>query len=193
MPLVTQIEIQRRGGACAKYPSSCVIRDLLARAGLLKPFRQLHVLDLTYGRGLFWKTMPQAVIFAFDIRRLDWVRRPKCFVRAAAWAWKHYINNIAECLGNIDLVVADPPWVVKGTSTRRHYGLDRAFGSVWHILNAAAEAARYFNSYLLLHLKDRYKPEGFAIVSQIYFLPMTRYLNLHKPNPYTWWGVLAPE
>lgn len=161
---------------------------------MLKPFRQLRVLDLTYGKGLFWKTIPHALIYAFDIRRLDWVRRPKCFMKAPAWAWRHYVNIITDCLrGKPDLVAVDPPWATKGTSTRRYYGLDRAFGSIEHILDATVEAARHFNSYLLVHLKDRYEPRGFDIVTETYFLPITRYLNLHRENPYTWFAILRPR
>ena len=186
--VVSQVEVQRRGGVCARYPSACIVRELLLRAGLLEPFRPVRVLDLTYGRGIFWAALPQALIYGIDIRRLDWVRRPRCFRETTAWAWRRYASEVESCLGGSPgLVAVDPPWSERGSSTRRYYGLDRAVGSVDAILGAALHAATHYGSILLVHLKDRWVPEGFETVEEILWEPVTRYLNA---GSYTWFGLL---
>ncbi len=193
MRVMEQVEVQRRGGLCARYPSSCIVVGLLGDAGLLRPLQPLRVLDLTYGRGMFWAAA-NTVVVGFDIRILDWVVEPRCFWGKPAWAWKYYADDIEECLGGPpDLVAVDPPWSARGSSTRRYYGLDRAVGDVASILEAAREASMHYNAALLVHLKDRWVPESHVILAELYWEPLTRYMNRSRNGPYTWWGVLEPR
>ena len=180
--IVDQRDMQRRGGICAKVPVACMVADLLRSAGL--EAKSLTVFDITYGEGRFWAASRPRVLIGADINMLDWVVKPDVFIPAPAWqSWR-----IVKKLGiQVDLIVADPPWSDRGSSKRRHFGLDRALGSPRLILEAATRAARELGAkYLLVHFKNRWVPQGFSVVSERTWSPVTRYVQAGT----TWWGLL---
>ena len=200
MELITQTEVQRRGGPCARYPIGCVVRDLLARAGVLRPLQPLRVLDLTYGQGIWWTALPQARVAGFDVKRLDWRRRPRCFFRQPCQSWRLREREIAECLGgHPDLVAVDPPWekCVNGNGCRGreiggryHYRASQAVGSPESILEAARQAAEYFSAPLLVHYEAPWRPEGFTVAVEVWWKPFLP--NVDKYGYRNWWAVLRP-
>ena len=183
----------------SRYPSSKLVAWLLDRAGLLKPFKPLRVLDLTYGQGIFWDAIAHRVVVAgFDVKRLEWVTTPRCFFEAPAQDWKRYSSRIRECLHRVDLVVVDPPWqkCVKGNGCRGrgiggryHYRVSHATGSPQSILIAAADAAAYYNTPLLVHYKERWIPQDFNLLVETWWKPFLP--NVDKYDYKNWWGILA--
>ena len=86
--IISQTDVQRRGGPCSKYPVSCVVRDLLDAAGLLLFGKPLRVIDLTYGQGIWWYALKgKAIVAGFDPARLSWRVRPRCFFNSYAQRW----------------------------------------------------------------------------------------------------------
>ena len=179
--IIDQREIQRLGGVCARFPVSCLIRQLLDEAGLLKPFSKIKVLDLTYGEGRFWPALPQAEVWGFDVQRLRWVRQPQRFYQKSCEHWKKLVAD-----QDFDLVVADPPFIAykRGWEMRKHYYLTAAIPT---ILNEARKAARHFNAYLLVHFMWRAQPFGFEIITEAWFSGWGRYAKVNVPS---WFGVM---
>ncbi|MEB2836680.1 MAG: hypothetical protein GSR80_000627 [Desulfurococcales archaeon] len=186
----------------SRYPSAKLVAWLLSEAGLLRFGEPLRVLDVTYGQGVFWDALKGRVLVAgFDIKRLGWVVRPRCFFEAPAWAWRYRVDEVEACLGGgPGLIAVDPPWeeCAKGNGcrgrepgARYHYRVSRAVGRPQLILEAAASAALHWSARLLVHYKERWVPEGFAVVVEAYWKPFLP--NVDKYGYRNWWGVLAPR
>ncbi len=185
--MITQLEVQKLGGPCARAPVSCMVKMLLERAGLSPA--ELVVFDTTYGEGRFWAASRPSLLIGADIACLDWVVEPDIFIKKPAWqSWK----TVKKLGIHVDVVVVDPPWIERGNSKRRHFGLDKALGSHRLILEAAARATRELGArYLFVHYKTTWVPEGFRVVAEEKWLPVTRYIDYNKENPTTWWGLLS--
>lgn len=183
MALVHQVEVQRQGGVCAAYPSSCLVRNLLKEAGLFKPFQYLRVLDLTFGQGVFYYSFKSSVqVYAFDIRRLNWVTKPYRFYQASCDKWKKQLPSDAR----FDLVVVDPPFTPHVHRRRGHY---RDNGSISLCLVEALKAAEQYNAPMLIHFMWRTQPYGFKVLSEAWYQGWSRLTRMPRP---TWFGVLAP-
>jgi len=192
--VVSQIEVQRWPGR--GYPSSKLVLYLLREAGLLKPFERLRVVDMTFGQGVWWMSLPQARIAGFDVRRLDWKRRPSCFFQQPCQSWRLRVAEIEECLGGQpDLVAVDPPWErcvkgngCRGRGARYHYRASRAVGPPESILEAARQAALYWGVHLLVHYETRWIPAGLKPVVELWWKPFLP--NVDKYDYRNWWAVL---
>ena len=182
-PIISQISIQKKGGICARIPSACMIRKLLSEAGI--DISIIRVFDITYGEGRFWAASRPRLLIGADIAILEWIIEPDVFIKKPAWqSWRVLANLDIR----VDLVAVDPPWVERGNSKRRHFGLDRALGSPRLILEAAETAARELGAkYLLVHYKNYWIPEGWSIVVHYFWQPMTRYMSAGP----TWWAILT--
>ena len=186
MRLIRQSEVQARGGKCARFPTSCVVRDLLAEAGVLKPFKRIRILDMTFGEGRFWAAIPNAEVWGFDVRRLEWVVEPKRFFMKSCENWRKEDEVMRQ---RFDLVVADPPFSPyhRGWQKRNHY---RARGEIALILYEARKASLYFGAPLLVHFMGRFQFWGFHIVAEAWYLGSYSLARNRFPS---WFGVLAPE
>ncbi len=184
--LVDQREIQARGGKCARYPVSCLIGELLARAGVIKPLRRFKVLDLTFGEGRFWAALPNAEVWGFDIRRLRWVVKPSRFYNESCEGWRKHEEILSQ---SFDVVVADPPFspYQRGWEKRGHY---RDNGSIPIILYEARKAAIHFRAPLLIHFVGKLVFYGFRVMAEAWFLGISHLTQMSFP---TWFGVLSPE
>ncbi len=178
--IIDQITIQKKGGICKKYPSACLVRDLLTESGLIKPFSEFKVLDLTFGRGIFWAALPQAKVFAFDIRKLDWVRKPYRFFHESCKNWKKRLAN-----HKFDLVCADPPFSPyhRGNDARKYY-YER---DIALILYEAIKAAEYYQAPLLVHFLAKLQYHNTEVMTETWFQGRSRYAKMPRP---TWFGVL---
>lgn len=181
----------------SRYPSSKLVAWLLAEAGVLRPLQPLRVLDLTYGQGIWWHAIRGRVAIAgLDVRRLNWVVKPRCFILSPAQEWRGARARLEECLGGPpDLVAVDPPWqeCIKGNgcqASRRHYRVTAAIGSPESILEAAADAARAYRAPLLVHFRERWVPEGLNPVIEVWWKPFLP--NVDKYGYRNWWAVLKP-
>jgi len=168
------------------HPSRIVL-SLLVRAGIdiLTPIR---VLDLTYGRGTWWAEAPQAVVYGVDVRRLDWVRAPRCFRLAPAQSWRQFADDVVKCLGEPPQVVAvDPPWGAEGgllRSLRPHW--QRAVGSPHSIIKVALDAASHFGAVALVKWRERLS--GVNVLAEA----CTKTPLATKKAATAWWAVVRP-
>ena len=186
MRVVHQVEIQKQGGSCAKYPSSCIVRQLLDSAGLLQFGRTLNVLDLTYGQGIFYYSIGLKVkVYGFDIHRLVWVTKPFAFYNTSCEKWKKVLPSSI----GFDLVVVDPPWSIyrRGWEKRGHY---YGNGSFVLCVTEAVKASEHYNAPLLLHAPWKLVPPNYNVVTEVWFQGWSRLTKMPKP---TWFGLLKPE
>lgn len=183
--VVDQRDIQKRGGVCARIPVSCIVHAVVHNAGLA--LGRLTVFDVTYGEGRFYAAERPELLIGADIAVLSWVVEPDVFIRKPVWtSWK-----VVKRLGvKPNMVVVDPPWSERGSSRRRHHGIESALGTPKVILRYAVEACINLDvEYMLIHYRERYVPKGFELVSELLFVPVTRYLN-NKLKMTTWFGVV---
>jgi len=166
---------------------SRIVLSLLARAGIdvLSPVRAL---DLTYGRGTWWAEAPQAAVYGVDVRKLEWVRAPRCFRLATAQMWRQFADEVVQCLGGSPQVVAaDPPWGAEGgllRSLRPHW--QRAAGSPHSIIKAALDAARHFGAVALVKWRERLP--GVDVLAEA----CTKSPLATKRAATAWWAVVRP-
>jgi len=174
--IVDQRDIQRRGGRCAKYPTSCLIHDMLERLLRKQGLRpeDLVVLDTTYGEGRFYGAWRPYRLIACDIRRWEWVVRPDVFVRAPSWSCWRKLG-----LESVDLVVVDPPWMEKpGNGTREPYMLRYAFGSPETIILGAITTAEMLQAkHVLVHYTRYILRPGWRIAGAVKYVYVSRYLK----------------
>lgn len=189
--VVDQREIQRRGGKCARFPSSCVILDLLREAGL--EAREINIFDSTYGEGRFWGAAPRPrLLVGADIRILDWVVEPDVFIKKPVWAsWR----VVARLGVNVDLYVVDPPFRMqergKGIKKREHYHPRYALGSTELILREAVNAASRLQArYLLVKYFEPYQPgTGWRLAAQRFFRMLLGPATVKREFT-SWYGLL---
>ena len=182
--IVHQVEIQRQGGVCVKYPTSCIVRQLIRK--LLEPLRPIRVLDLSFGEGRFYAALEnKACVTGLDIQMLPWIVKPCRFYRANAMEWRARVPNNAR----FDLVVADPPWSPyrRGWEKRFHY---QANGGIPAVMYAAEKAAKHYNAHLLIHFMGKYIPYGYELVDELWYQGWSRLTKMPKP---TWFGLLKPR
>ena len=175
----------RLGAGSARAPVACLVAKL-ARHALSKSLRELMVLDLTYGYGLFYLAERPRFIIAFDPNVetvLEWRVAPDLYIPQPAWKWK----LILELGIRPDLIVVDPPWTRQPNSRRRIYGW--ILGTERLILEAAAQASRHYNAPLLVHYETRWVPDGFTVLAELWFRAIYRARNRDRA---TWFGVLKP-
>lgn len=180
--MVDQRELQRRGGRCALFPVSCMVALLVERASL--SLEALTVFDVTYGEGRFYAYKRPRLLIGADIAVHRWVVKPDMFIPRPAWSSYKPLQALEA---TVDMVVVDPPWSVRGNSARRHFGIDMAVGGPEAILWSAAKAAETLDArYLLVHYKQQWLPQGWTIVVEAEWTPVTRYNTESR----TWWTIL---
>ena len=171
--VINQREIQRRGGKCSRYPSSCIIWDILKEAGLAERAGELIIFDATYGEGRFYTAWPRRpfLLLAADIAILHWEVRPDAFIQLPVWAsWR-----VVERLGvKPDVYVLDPPFRMyergRGVERRDHYLPRNGLGTPEVILREGVRAAsRLQAEWLLIKYAEPVKPEGWVLVAERYF------------------------
>lgn len=182
--IIEQKDIQKKGGKCARYPTSCIVRDLIAAARLFKPFKPLVILDLTYGEGRFYVSFKNKVkLYGFDILRLEHVVKPYRFYNKSCEKWKRYRDEI----NNVDLVVVDPPFMPyrRGNEKRKHYA---ANGAAITCTNEALKAAEYYNAPVLIHYPFKITPYQWKILEEVWFMGYAAV----KLKP-TWFGIITKD
>ena len=140
---------------------------------------------MTYGRGRMWTCLPldRVNITALDVVRWPWEVEPDTFMPLPAWRWPRVPSP-----DGFDVVAVDPPWAM-GKRGREAYGrveFQHLVGSVNAILNAAVEAARYYNALLLVHWRQQWVPRGWRVAGERW----TR-TNIYGNYATSWWGLLA--
>ena len=185
MTIIQQSELRKKGGFCAKYPSSCVVRMLLKDAGLFKPFKTIKVLDLTFGQGIFYYSFKSVVqVYGFDIKRLNWVTKPYKFFNMSCDKWKKKIDE-----DHFDLIVVDPPFSPydRGWERRLHY---KDNGNISLCLTEALKAAEKYNAPMLIHFIWKIIPYGFKPIVEVWFQGWSRLTKMNRP---TWFGIIVKE
>jgi predicted RNA methylase len=89
--------------------SYVIVRRLL---GYIYAGRPLNVVDLTYGVGRFYRLSRPMIgrIIAVDIEKHRWEIEPTVFYQMDCRVFVSKVLNKEIELGDVDLVVVDPPW-----------------------------------------------------------------------------------
>ena len=89
-----------------------IVRKLL---GYIYAGRPLNIVDLTYGVGRFYRLSRPMIgrIVAVDIRRYEWEVEPTVFYQMDCVDFVSRVLNKEIELGDVDLVVVDPPWSIE--------------------------------------------------------------------------------
>lgn len=171
---VDQREIEKLGGVAVKYPVSFL---------LSKIFRELQakrILDVTYGRGRFYKVYRPKLLVGCDPVIWEWVVNPDIFIRRPVWGVYDVLKKINYF--NFDIIVVDPPFGQRG-SKRPEYFTEHALGGPDFIISCAFElATRIKTPYVLLHYKKRTRVPNWDIVKTIKFQYFARYLKNPETN-----------
>jgi len=176
--VIDQRDIQRKGGLCAKYPSSYVVCELLKRFGIKR------VLDVTFGRGRFYKLCRRDVelLVASDPAKWPWLTVPDAFYQATVWQLYNAIKAGSLSIDSIDCVVVDPPrW--SGAEYKRRGEYNFLIGSPRLIIEYATKVARIVGStYMLLHFNKVVSVDGWVPAYIVEFKWFARYLNSENKN-----------
>ena len=134
--LLDQREVQRKGGLAAKYPVAYIV------AQFLKKYRFQKVLDVTYGKGRFYRIYRPRVLVGADIVRREWEIVPDLFIQKPVWGlrYERELQNYA-----FDLLVVDPPW---GKPQRREE-YSELWGTPQLIIDYAIKLARERETFAL--------------------------------------------
>jgi len=140
-------EIQKLGGVCVKYPTSCILKWFLTKY-LRLPERAL-VLDLTYGEGRFWYAT-NYLVYGVDIKRLAWVKEPFVFIKDSLYNIWGYPDVVSQ---PFDLVVVDPPFT-KHKHRRTHYRVSGSLKEAYNMVLFAIDLAQTLGKPLLVHFRE---------------------------------------
>ena len=171
MRVIDQREIQSRGGVCAGAPVSCLLKDMLIHNNI--DYRELKILDTTYGEGRFYLAWRPRLLLGSDIMIHEWKARPDWFTLSPAWeAW-----SMVKKLGiGIDMVVSDPPWSKHGHTRRKPFNI--LYGTPEDILRGSMRTAEKTSArYLLIHYPIVVELEKWETIDIVEFHPVSRYIN----------------
>ena len=161
--IVDQREIQRLGGLASRYPSAYIV------AQFLKRYNFSRVLDVTYGKGRFYRIYRPSTLIGADIKKWEWEIAPDVFIQKAVWSLRY-----EEKLKNytFDVVIVDPPWGQR----QRRAEYSELVGTPELIIEYAIRLARERGiRFVLVHYNKLLKEE---IIENVAFKLWTRYLNV---------------
>ena len=169
--IIDQREIQRIGGAAAKFPSAYVVNMLLRK------IRAEKVLDVTYGRGRFYYIYRPRLLIGADPVKRDWVVNPDRFYQANVWQLYSLLEE-----RDFDVVVCDPPKWNRRIKYNKREEYDYVIGDAYSIIMGAIRLAREKTSakYFLLHYN---KLLPLQIIEDVKFVWWARYLYSSNKNP----------
>ena len=139
---IRQIDVQKLGGIYHKYPVSKIVADMI--------FPGEVVIDTTYGRGRFYAVYRPKMLIGIDVKKWKWMVVPDRFYNCTVWQFYNMLKRGDVKIGNVDVVVTDPPkW-----HNRKHKRIEYNYiiGSPRLIIYYAYNVARLLNAkYLLVH------------------------------------------
>ncbi|RSN73363.1 hypothetical protein [Candidatus Methanodesulfokora washburnensis] len=142
--IVDQRDIQKK--TKARYPSAVVV------AKLLKIANAKTVLDVTYGRGRFYKWEKPQTLIGVDPKLWKWIVEPDIFYQMTVFRFCREIAEENIKLNQVDVVVIDPPAWNYGIRYNKRDEYAYIIGTPQTIIEQGLKAARLLNSrYLLLH------------------------------------------
>jgi hypothetical protein len=164
-----------------------LLAHIYARTG-----RKLHVLDLTFGTGRFYRKSKHLIdkIIAVDIRRYEWEVKPTMFYQMDCLELMGKVLDGEIELGDIDVIVTDPPWshekrgvAFKETGiSRQPYHLTGINSK--SIIQAALELAQALRKLLLYRYKEPLKCE--------HLLRVAAEVKMMRNRGWVYYGVCLP-
>jgi hypothetical protein len=147
---VDQRDVQKRSITCHDYPGSYVVADIL------KKFNIKRVLDVTYGRGRFYKAYRPELLIGSDPVKWGWLVYPDKFYQLTVFQLNMKLRSREiEIPKIIACVVVDPPkWSANGRYNKRdEYNF--IIGSPKLIIEYAKLVAQQIMAkYLLVHYRE---------------------------------------
>jgi hypothetical protein len=122
--------------------------------------RGLVVVDLTYGRGRFYRKVRSRIgtLVAVDIYRHDWEVEPDVFYQMTCQEFTSRVIRGEIELPRADLVVVDPPWDTLRRGLSGVPGLARMpyhmYARPLNIIHAGMALAKHMNTLLVYRYKE---------------------------------------
>jgi hypothetical protein len=168
-----------------------IIRRLLSPI-FAKANRRIHILDLTFGRGRFYRLSMNMIdrITAVDIRRYEWEVKPTIFYQMDCVDFVSKVLNKEIELGDVDIIVVDPPWShEKRGIALKEIGISKL---PYHltginsrsIIQAALKLSRYTDKPLLYRYKEPLECE--------HMLRATAEVKVIRNKGWVYYGVCLP-
>jgi hypothetical protein len=169
-----QRDIQRLGGVLRDYPSSAIV------ARLLRSVRSDVVLDVTYGRGRFYRIYRPKYLVGVDPIKWEWIVKPDEFYQMSVYAlYRELINNRLS-FKDVDVVVVDPPkWT--GANYRKRDEFNYILGTPELIIEYGFKVAKLVKAeHVLVHFNKVFNNLNPTYI--IEFKWFARYLNTKNKN-----------
>jgi len=185
--VVDQRDVQRLGGRCALYPSSCVVWCVISATDSSP--KELRILDVTYGEGRFYAAWPvrPALLIGADTEVRRWIVDPDAFIRSSVQTLLPKLRRLG--LESFDVLVVDPPWGSKHRSRPQYNVVTDAYAKA--ILLAALRIADELRiPMLLVHYRDPWIPDGWEPIKEIRFVWFSRYLK-QPGSKRSWYALLT--
>jgi hypothetical protein len=147
---IDQRDVQKRSITCHDYPSSCVVADILKR------FNIKRVLDVTYGRGRFYKAYRPELLIGSDPMKWGWLVYPDKFYQLTVFQLNMKLRNKEiEIPKIIDCVVVDPPKWSANEKYNKRDEYNFIIGTPKLIIEYAKLVAQQVaTKYLLVHYRE---------------------------------------
>jgi hypothetical protein len=141
---VDQRDIQKRGNLFAKYPISYPIMRIMGKYNIR------NVLDVTYGKGRFYKLYRPKYLVGVDPVKRKWIVRPDEFYQMTVYHFYRLLKNSEITIKPIDCIVIDPPWAREDRKYREEFNY--VIGTPELIVEYGKKVAELVKApYMLLH------------------------------------------
>jgi len=147
---IDQRDIQKKGNLFAKYPASYIILKILTKYNIN------YVLDVTYGRGRFYRLYRPKLLIGIDPIRWEWIVRPDEFYKMTVFHFFRSLRNGEVIIDkDLDCVVIDPPkWNMVSYNKRDEYNF--IIGTPKDIIEYGRKVNELVKApYILLHFNQQ--------------------------------------
>ena len=148
---IDQRDIQKRGNLFTKYPTAYIISKIMSK------YNVVNVLDVTYGRGRFYRLYRPKLLIGVDPIRWEWIVRPDEFYKMTVFHFFRSLRNGEVIIDkDLDCVVIDPPkWNYIATYRKRNE-FNFIIGTPKDIIEYGRKVSELINSkYILLHFNQQ--------------------------------------
>jgi hypothetical protein len=165
-----QHRIQSHSGPYNRYPTAVII------ARILNTFNINSVLDITYGKGRFYKIFRPSKLIAADPVKREWLVKPDLFYHVNCFKLYEILKDQKI---QVDCVVVDPPkWGNYNYNKFSRPEFNYIEGTPEQIIWYGYKIAKLINAaYILVHYNKQVKLPDYGPVYLAKFYWRTRYAN----------------
>jgi hypothetical protein len=165
-----QLKIQSHCGIYNRYPVAVII------SRILQTFKITSVLDITYGKGRFYKIYRPGKLIASDPIKREWFVKPDFFFNVNCFKLYEILKDMKI---NVDCIVVDPPkWNDYNFNKFSRPEFNYIEGTCEQIIYYGYKIAKLINAaYILVHSNKIVKFIDYGPVYLAKFYWRTRYAN----------------